>query len=598
MKKISSLDGMPSYTVAMLRKNEQRMNFICILAFIGIDATMAIYALLNFHKQSVWLFFGLPMFMLTAVIVYNLITRKNIHPVSKYINFAVIMLSVFIVSVPRDDVFLVLFIFPPLFSIFYYNPRYTVFTSAVSFFLIQFVMLNSPNFTQEELSELQLTDLPLLAARIFDFSQLASLSFRKGITASMIMLMIMLGVGIYMSFSGRRFYCKQAEVIRRQTSTNIELDLARKIQKGILENNFPENESFSVYADMTPASEVGGDFYDFFLTDETHLVLVIGDVSGHGTAAAMFMTLTKTLIKVYAQAGMTADKIFEHTGRYLLQSNPQKYFVTCWMGILDLSNGHLSYSNAGHNYPVLIRSGRDPEFISSKPCFVLGRKRLVRYTEQHIRLLPGDKIVLYTDGVTESRSPEGELFGDERLLEVLKTKTYPDSAGIIQTIRSEIDCFEHGEERFDDETMLALSFRNYLDAIPMDSRIFSLNKQTFDEVINYIEERCHAAGCGEQATGQVAVASSEILANIESYAYIEGGQVEILTRNRDRRITIVFKDGGRPFDPLSAKTPDVTVPISERKPGGLGIFIVRKLMSDVSYKYEDGQNVLTIEKEF
>ena len=598
MKNISSLEGLSSYTVSMLRKNEQRMNYIKTIVFIGLDAAMMVHATLNHFRQSVWMFFGLPMVLMTAIIIVNICTRKKVLPILKYINSGVMLLSVLIVSMARDDFFLILFVFPPIFSVFYYNPRYTVITSAFSLILTQFVMLNSPDFTQQELSEMTLSDLPLYAARVFDFSQLSSAIFWKYRVASMFILIIVLGVGIYMSFSGKRFYCTQAEVIRKNTSNDIELDLARKIQKGFLDDNFPDNESYAVFADMTPASQVGGDFYDFFLTDETHLAMVIGDVSGHGTGAAMFMTLTKTLIKVYAQAGMTPDKVFEHTGRYLVQSNPQKFFVTCWMGILDLSNGQLSFSNAGHNYPVIICSGKEPEFIKTKPRFVLGRKRLVSYIEEHLRLTPGDRIVLYTDGVTEAQSPEGELFGDERLIEVLKSSGNNKGSDPVRAVRAELDRFEQGREHFDDETMLALTFKDYLDEVPMESRVFSLNKQTFDVVMEHIRERCIAAGCGEQAVSQISIASSEILANIDSYAYTDGGQVEILTRSRDRRMTIVFKDGGRPFDPLGAKTPDVTVPISERKPGGLGIFIVKKLMSDVSYKYDEGQNVLTIEKEF
>ncbi len=174
---------------------------------------------------------------------------------------------------------------------------------------------------------------------------------------------------------------------------------------------------------MTPAAQVGGDFYDFFLIDETHLAIVVGDVSGHGMAAAMFMTLAKTLIKVYAQSHGATDKVLEQTNRYLLRSNPQRFFVTCWFGILDLTDGRLTYSNAGHNYPVLIRAGAEPDFLRAKPNFVLGRKKLIRYKENRIKLCPGDKLLLYTDGVTEAQAPDESFFGDERLLRVVRCIT-------------------------------------------------------------------------------------------------------------------------------------------------------------------------------
>ena len=127
-----------------------------------------------------------------------------------------------------------------------------------------------------------------------------------------------------------------------------------------------------------------------------------------------------TTIKVYAQAGNSADKVFANTNRYLLQSNPAKFFVTCWMGILDLSSGMMSNVNAGHNFPVIIRSGSEPEFLKGKPNFVLGRRRLIRYEEKLIRLSPRDKLLLYTDGVTEAQAADESFFGDERLINVTR----------------------------------------------------------------------------------------------------------------------------------------------------------------------------------
>ena len=134
--------------------------------------------------------------------------------------------------------------------------------------------------------------------------------------------------------------------------------------------------------------------------------------------------------------------------------------------------------------------------------------------------------------------------------------------------------------------------------VSAESRVFLLNRQTFEDVINYIEERCRASGCGKNEIYHISVSSSEILANIDSYAYTDGGQVEIIICRRNNRMIISFKDEGKPFDPLSVKPPDVTATLSERKPGGLGIFIVRNMMNDVRYEYVDGKNVLTIEKEF
>ena len=134
--------------------------------------------------------------------------------------------------------------------------------------------------------------------------------------------------------------------------------------------------------------------------------------------------------------------------------------------------------------------------------------------------------------------------------------------------------------------------------LSVERRVFFLTKESFHDVMDYIEAYCRAAGCTDRALGQISVASSEILANIDSYAYSHGGEVEILMHCSGRRLTVVFRDSGPPFDPLDAAVPDVNAPVSERTPGGLGIFLVRRLMTAVSYQYTDGQNELTIEKEF
>ena len=147
-------------------------------------------------------------------------------------------------------------------------------------------------------------------------------------------------------------------------------------------------------------------------------------------------------------------------------------------------------------------------------------------------------------------------------------------------------------------TALALYFKDYLQVTPPQSKRFFLTVDNFDSVTDYIAERCTAAGCDETTVGQIVIASSEILANIDMYVYENGGEIELLTKCRDRRMTVVFKDNGKPLNPLLVQEPDVTLPLGERKPGGLGIFIVKKLMSDVSYEYIDHQNVLTITKDF
>ena len=165
-------------------------------------------------------------------------------------------------------------------------------------------------------------------------------------------------------------------------------------------------------------------------------------------------------------------------------------------------------------------------------------------------------------------------------------------------IRQAVNDFENGKDHYDDATILALSFKDYLHVEPPESKQFYLTTETFDSVTQYVTEKCAEAGCDDETVGKLEIATSEILANIESYAYENGGELEILTKSRDRRMTIVFKDRGKPFNPLLVQEPDVNMPLTKRKPGGLGVFIVKKLVSETAYSYENGQNILAIEMDY
>ena len=584
------------YAKNLLRAAEQRMNFVYRMIMIAFEASILIYVLFNTWDNTRYYFSGNAGAALLAGILVNVIFRKKNYPWIKYVNNAALMYAVFML-VGLSDPIALLFILIPFINSFYFRPRFTALTGVISLFLLYVSLMSiaEPLFNDD--GEVQYNFFRLTAAA-FNFTAEETGIILSGRIFIMIMAFALVIVSVYLSVNSRRFTISQGELIEKNLAATAEMNVARNIQEGILSADFPDNASYAVYAEMATATEVGGDFYDYFLIDESHLALVIGDVSGHGMPAAMFMTLSKTLIKVYAQAHHAAGKVLELSNRYLQQSNPAKFFVTGWIGILDLSTGVLTYANAGHNLPVLVRAGRDPAFLRAKPNFVLGRRRLVRYTENRVKLSPGDKLVLYTDGVTEAQSPDGQFFGDDRLLEIIGSEKEHSQKDMLISLRRAVNDFENGGEHSDDATALALYFKDYLQVTPPQSKRFFLTVDNFDSVTDYIAERCTAAGCDETTVGQIVIASSEILANIDMYVYENGGEIELLTKCRDRRMTVVFKDNGKPFNPLLVQEPDVTLPLGERKPGGLGIFIVKKLMSDVSYAYTGNQNVLTIEMDF
>jgi len=238
-----------------------------------------------------------------------------------------------------------------------------------------------------------------------------------------------------------------------------ELDVAAKIQASMLPcifPAFPDRSEFDIYATMQPAKEVGGDFYDFFMVDENTLAVVMADVSGKGVPAALFMVITKTLIKNNAQYGKSPREVFDTVNNLLCENNDTNMFVTAFLGYLDIPSGKFIFVNAGHNPPLLKRSNTDFERLDIKPGFVLAGIKGKSYEQSEIRLNMGDMLYLYTDGVTEAFNTQDELFGDSRLLS--SVNKYKDSSlvELLHGLRKEIDLFAGDAEQADDITMLAL----------------------------------------------------------------------------------------------------------------------------------------------
>ena len=241
-----------------------------------------------------------------------------------------------------------------------------------------------------------------------------------------------------------------------------ELNVATQIQADMLPRifpAFPARTEFDIYATMDPAKEVGGDFYDFFLVDDDHLAVVVADVSGKGVPAALFMVIAKTLIKNHAQNRETPAEVFTHTNAQLCEGNDAGLFVTAWMAVLEISTGKLIYVNAGHNPPLLQRAGGSYEWLRSRPGFVLAGMEGMRYRENEMELNPGDRLFLYTDGVTEATDANKELYGDDRLQAALDRQGNVPVRQLLTGIKESIDAFVGDAEQFDDITMLGLEYR-------------------------------------------------------------------------------------------------------------------------------------------
>ena len=260
----------------------------------------------------------------------------------------------------------------------------------------------------------------------------------------------------------RDYITQITQITAEKERIGTELALATQIQADMLPNifpAFPDRAEFDVYASMDPAKEVGGDFYDFFLIDETHLGIVMADVSGKGVPAALFMMIAKILVQNNAMTGKGPAEVLRAVNEQICANNREEMFVTVWLGILDLTTGKLTAANAGHEYPALKQPGGSFELYKDKHGFVIGGMEGVRYKEYEIQLEPGAKLFLYTDGVPEATSEETVLFGTDRMLAALNTAQDQTPEEILKTVRRAVDGFVQDAEQFDDLTMLCLEYR-------------------------------------------------------------------------------------------------------------------------------------------
>lgn len=242
---------------------------------------------------------------------------------------------------------------------------------------------------------------------------------------------------------------------------NAELTLATNIQADMLPSIFPVftgKKEYNVYATMNPAKEVGGDFYDIFMVDETHLAVVMADVSGKGVPAALFMVIGKTLIKEHTRPGKDLCDIFTDVNNILCNSNSEELFITAFEGVLDLVTGEFRYVNAGHEVPYICRKGETFEPYKIKAGFVLAGMEDMMYTDGSMQLEVGDKIFLYTDGVPEATNAENELYGSERLYDILNQSKEKEPKEILESVKGDVDKFVGKASQFDDLTMLCLEY--------------------------------------------------------------------------------------------------------------------------------------------
>lgn len=379
-----------------------------------------------------------------------------------------------------------------------------------------------------------------------------------------------------------------------------ELRIARAIQMDMVPKvfpPFPEREDVDLYSQLKPAREVGGDLYDFFIADEK-LHFIIGDVAGKGVPASLVMAVTCRLYRTIANNVATPEGIVSTLNDALSESNESNMFCTAFVGILDLKSGELRYCNAGHNPPIVLRSCGDVEALSVVPNLAMGIWQGFEYRGESCMLDGGSTLFMYTDGVTEAESDDKELYGEQRLMSVLKRHTSSAPRHIVDALLEDIAEHVGGADQTDDITMLCCSLGDLRDREGCRRIVLRNNIEEIARMQGFIDELVAELCLTPEDAFNIHLALEEAVSNVIMYAFPEGEQHDITLTVRHVDDTLIFRviDAGREFDPTLQPDADVTLSLEQRPIGGLGIFLIRRIMQRVEYHRIDGNNILTMVK--
>ena len=391
----------------------------------------------------------------------------------------------------------------------------------------------------------------------------------------------------------------ESENRKQKERMQTELGIAHDIQLNALPRPFQNNDDVEILAELIPAKEVGGDFYDYVILDSNHVAVLIGDVAGKGVPGAMVMMKTVTCFQNFIRPGKDPAKIMAEVNAALSRNNESATFVTCFFGILDTQTGLLTFCNAGHNPPV-IRAGKRAFFLPTSRMMPLGSGDLAAYHNEQFRLKKGDMIALYTDGLTEARNAQGGFYGNEALLSFFSKSDFSSLMQLHYELRDEMLNFIGTAEQADDLTYLFLQYQG--DKISIFEMEVPAETGQVQKLLDLVREKTTLYGIKKPVTAALLLVVDEIFSNIAKYAYdnkTEDPTVYFRFQyNVDKKeVVLVFVDKGIHFnmlgvekDPLSQQT------YASAEQGGLGILLVKKQMDDCSYSRLWDKNVLILKK--
>lgn len=383
-----------------------------------------------------------------------------------------------------------------------------------------------------------------------------------------------------------------------------ELAIARAIQMELVPKKFSpfaDNSELELYALLTPAKEVGGDFYDFFIRDGK-LVFAIGDVSGKGVPASLVMAITRTLFRMTSNTEDSPATIVSKLNNAIAENNDTNMFVTFYAGRLDLNTGELTFCNAGHNAPLIIDKDINTFFQKVDCNLPIGIAPDFEYTNQTITLPKGCAMLLYTDGLTEAENIDKELFGDQRARDAAKACANLPAKDIIGKMTESLASFVGEAEQSDDLTMMCFRL-NETSAEQANMRKLVIHNKLDEstKLVPFMDMIATELDMQQTTKSSLNLAVEEALVNVIQYAYPPETTKNISLTAKwtadKKHIEFTLKDCGKAFDPLQADLADTTLSLEDRPIGGLGILLVREIMDTVGYQRLNGENILTMGKD-
>ena len=366
-------------------------------------------------------------------------------------------------------------VFPVVLSVRYYSRALTAFISGLT--IVTYLIASYLGITHQLMRmDMNMVKVPggtvltssapfflrdALDPSILDYHQMFLHFLQHSFLPKVVLFSMIAMICTLIAQRGRRAIFEQKAETEKAERIATELNLASEIQSNVLPNLFPvfpERKEISLYASMTPAKEVGGDFYDFFFVDDRHLAMVMADVSGKGVPAALFMMVARTLIKNRAMMGGSPSEILFDVNNQLCEGNAAELFVTVWLGILDITTGKGMAANAGHEHPVIRSANDEYKLVIYRHSPAVGAMEGMRFREHEFELKPGDSLFIYTDGVAEATNADNELFGSDRMLKALNKEPDAMPEQLLANVRDGIQEFVQGAEQFDDITMMSLKY--------------------------------------------------------------------------------------------------------------------------------------------